>query len=154
MNDGTARLADVAAVLDIVTLLDRELRAFGRAPFESRRLSPSRLALLFLLARAPGPVPVSGLAAALRLTPGAVTQTVDALRAEGLVTSTVNPADARSRLVGLTEAAEREVAAFERELAERLLPRFDSLSDAELATLARLLGRLRAPAAHGLPSSV
>ncbi|MFC0678754.1 MarR family winged helix-turn-helix transcriptional regulator [Lysobacter korlensis] len=143
MSRTAERLTDVAAVLDVVTLLDRELRTLGRAPFDTRRLNRSQLAVLFLLARAPGPVPVNGLASGVGLTAGAVTQTVDVLRAEGLVASTVNPADARSRLVSLTPMAEREVAVFEHELAERLLPRFEPLDDRELATLAGLLARLR-----------
>lgn len=137
-----ARLRSVAAVLDAVTLLDRELRTLGQEPFEGRRLGRSQLAVLFLLARAPGPVAVSQLAGGLGITAGAVTQTIDGLRAAGLVSSTVNPADGRSRLLALTPAAAGEVAAFERRFAERMMPRFEALSDEELASLAQLLARL------------
>jgi DNA-binding MarR family transcriptional regulator len=77
------------------------------------------------------------------LTPGAITQLVDGLRREGLVTTQANPVDARSRVLTLTESAAARVASFEQEVAENMLAQFTSLTDTELARLAELLGRTR-----------
>ncbi|UOE43423.1 MarR family winged helix-turn-helix transcriptional regulator [Agromyces larvae] len=131
----------IAAVLESIALLGRELSATRDTPFGDVRLTRSQLDALFLLTRAPSGLTPGALAAALGLTAGAVTQLVDGLRTEELVEQMVNPRDARSRMLRLTQAAKDRVGAFEAAVAARLAPRFDALSDAELDRLGRLLAK-------------
>ncbi|MGF2075820.1 MarR family winged helix-turn-helix transcriptional regulator, partial [Enterococcus casseliflavus] len=84
-------------VIERAIALSRSLRAGRRTPFHGRVLTGSQLEALFHLAHDPQPVTPSTLAAALAVTPGAVTQLVDGLRSEGLVESAPHPDDARSR---------------------------------------------------------
>ena len=87
----------------------------------------------------------SSLASALGVTAGAVTQLLDTLASAGLVESDLNPHDGRSRILNLTERARADIAEFEQQVVADLTPRFDPLTDNELATLADLLNRLEIP---------
>lgn len=136
------RIDRVRMVLGGVTVLSRVLAAQQRRPFEGRLLTGSQLSLLFFLARTPSGLTPGRLAALLDVTRGAVTQLVDALETEGHVEIGVNPADARSRILVLSDAARKEVERFEQATAERLLPRFASLTSQELTTLAQLIDRI------------
>ena len=130
-------LALVVAALSSVT---REFTARGNYPFKSRSLGRSQLDVLCVLSEADDAgVGVGGLAAALGVTSGAVTQLVDTLRAAGWVTSEVNPADRLARIIRLTAAAEGDLDAFRQDYVSSLAPRFASLTAAEIAELGRLL---------------
>jgi DNA-binding MarR family transcriptional regulator len=142
MTDRMARDAHVAEVIERSIAIGRSLRAGRRTPFHGRVLTGSQLDALFHLAHGPAPVTPGALATALAVTPGAVTQLVDGLRAEGLVESLPHPGDARSRVIRLSPNAAEQVADFERDMVARALPAFDGLQDAELETLASLLGRV------------
>lgn len=111
----------------------------GTAPFEGTHLTSTQREALFVIAHDPGPTTPGTLAIALAITPGAVTQLVDGLIHEGLVERSPNPADARSRLLTLTADAAARLDAFERAFTQALAPRFDNLSEVELAELTRLL---------------
>ncbi|TFD76024.1 MarR family winged helix-turn-helix transcriptional regulator [Cryobacterium fucosi] len=141
---GTSRQRGLARVLAAIGAVNREFTARGSYPFQGRALGRSQLDLLFVLSQADG-VGVGGLAAALGVTSGAVTQLVDALRVDGLVTSEVNPADRRGRIIRLTGGAAAEVDAFQREYVAALAPRFDALTTAEVAELERLLNKVAKP---------
>lgn len=145
MTDDSSRREHVARVIERTVALGRSLRSGRRTPFHGRVLTGSQLEALFHLAHDPAPVTPSALAAALALTPGAVTQLVDGLRAEGLVESAPHPDDARSRVIRLSAEAAEQVDAFEQELVAHALPTFDALDDAELETLASLLDRVGRP---------
>ncbi|MFF2369134.1 MarR family winged helix-turn-helix transcriptional regulator [Agromyces sp. NPDC058110] len=133
------RTALVASVLESVTLLARAITAEQKAPFGERGLSGTQMQALFTLAHSRRAVTPGRLAATLGVTPGAVTQLVDGLRGESLVQTSVNPADARSRVISLTTDAAREVERFERAVIARLAPRFDRLDEADLDRLSALL---------------
>jgi DNA-binding MarR family transcriptional regulator len=75
------------------------------------------------------------------VTAGAVTQLLDTLASAGLVESDLNPHDGRSRIFNLTEKARADIE----QVVADLTPRFDTLTDNELATLADLLNRLEIP---------
>jgi DNA-binding MarR family transcriptional regulator len=77
-----------------------------------------------------GPLPIGALAQRLDVSQQAASKTVADLERRGYVTRTPDPADARARLVTLTdrandaiEAARRHRAALAEELADRLGPR-------------------------------
>ncbi|GAA1519011.1 DNA-binding MarR family transcriptional regulator [Agromyces terreus] len=136
------RAARVASVLESMTLLSRAVTAGRRTPFGDHELSRTQLQALFTLAHRRGPVTPSILASTLGVTPGAVTQLIDGLKAAGLVETDANPDDARSRILRMTDAAATEVDRFERSVIERMRPRFDLLDDGELILLADLLDRI------------
>lgn len=136
------RERDVGEVLTAVVALSRDIAAERRTPFEGADLTPTQLELLFLLAHSDEDVTPGAAAARLGITAGAVTQLVDGLRAAGLVESAPNPADRRSRILRLTHAQRSRIATFEHGVVQRLLPRFASLGDADLRTLARLIARV------------
>lgn len=87
-----------------------------------------------------GPLSVSDIASWLRITHVSVSQAVAALDRHGLITSTANPADGRSRLLTLTPAG--------RDLVDRLTPlwrAFDAAAtelDTEAGGAAAILSRL------------
>ncbi|MGF2950544.1 MarR family winged helix-turn-helix transcriptional regulator [Microbacterium alcoholitolerans] len=136
---GGARAAHAAAVLEAVTRLSRAIAAQRHTPLEGRTLSSSQMETLFLLAHGAGPVTPGRVASRLGLTAGAVTQLVDGLKADGLVETARHPDDARSRVLRLTDDAAEQIARFEADTVERMMPVFDGLSDDEVGELARLL---------------
>lgn len=133
----------IGSVLESIVAWSRTLRQGRSLPFGDMQLTRSQIDTLFLIAHALDPVTPSSIATALGLTPGAITQLVDGLRRDGMVTKQANPDDARSRVLTLTETAASQVAGFEQEIAENVAPQFASLTDTELAQLAEFLGRTR-----------
>jgi len=132
----------VSAVLGHIVEVSRELRVSGHQPFGARTLSPRQLELLFVVARRGKPITAGNLATALGVTPGAVSQAMESLQADGLIRIDVHPNDGRSRLVSLTPAAHEEVTAFEAGMAQWMSPKMNSLSVDELRTLSSLLSRI------------
>ena len=137
-GDTVTRAATLARVIERIGVLTRDFAASGTYPFKSRGLTRAQMNAMFILSRAEESS-VADLAAKLRVTSGAVSQTVDALKAQGLVTSDVNEADRRARVIRLTAEARVEVDAFERGYLDAIGPRFDSLSLQEIAELDRIL---------------
>lgn len=89
-----------------------------------------------------GPTRQGVLAADFGLSPHSITDIVDGLERLGMAERRTDPDDRRAKLVAITEAGEAglDVA---NAIRERLLTQiFGALSDAERATLLRLLGRL------------
>lgn len=121
----------------------RRLDSHRRFPFGDLELSRSQVEVLFLVAHAQTPMTPGGLAAALGVTPGAVTQLVAGLIASGLVEQERDPGDARRRVLVLSAGSRTRVAIFEQEVVRELAPRFAGLDEAELETLAGLLARTR-----------
>ncbi len=65
--------------------LSRSLASPRSTPFGDAVLTRTQLEVLFVLAHAEDPVAPGQLAATLKVTPGAITQTVEQLRDQGLV---------------------------------------------------------------------
>ena len=89
-----------------------------------------------------GPSRQSVLAADFELSPRSITDIVDGLERLGLAERRPDPADRRAKLVAITEAGQSalDIANVTR---ERLLTQiFGGLTEADRATLFRLLGRL------------
>jgi DNA-binding MarR family transcriptional regulator len=120
----------------IVGRLIRRMRAEGRLPL-------AQGAVLGRLDRG-GAATVSALAAAERVRPQSMSQTVSELEADGLVSRRPDPTDRRQLLVELTDAGHATLAD-ERRQREGWLARAiaEDLSDAERAALERAVEPLR-----------
>lgn len=121
----------------------RLLDAHRAFPFGDLHLTRSQVEVLFLIAHADAPVTPGRLAEALSVTPGAVTQLVAGLVAAELVTQQRDPADARRRVLVLSDAFRARVEEFEQDVVRQFAPRFANLDDSELQTLVTLLARTR-----------
>ncbi|WP_182353465.1 MarR family winged helix-turn-helix transcriptional regulator [Flaviflexus huanghaiensis] len=142
MTTDSNRAELIREILSGVTALAKVLSTEQRRPFEGKVLSRSQLLALFLLARVPAGLTPGRLAELLDVTPGAVTQLIDGLRAEGHVETQVSRTDARSRIVVLSGSAHQEVERFETAVVARLQTRFAGLTDGELASLAHMMNRI------------
>lgn len=109
-------------------------------------LTPARTHLLWELGQR-GPVPQRVLAAALKVTPRAVTGLVDALVAQELVTREAHPTDRRATLVTLTARGETLVGRLKRDHKTLARALFASMPPDELESfshsLAGVIDRLR-----------
>ena len=116
-------LSAVSAIRFVVTRLARELRQEALA---DGGLTPTKLATLASVNRL-GPIALSELAAAERLSPPSVTRSVNALVDAGLVTKANDRSDRRIVLVTMTDAG--------RKLLERTRRRKDALLAQRIALL-------------------
>lgn len=139
-----ARAESLARVIERIAVVTREVTARGGYPFKALGLGRAPMNLLFVLARSDG-LRVAELAERLGITSGAVTQSVDALKAAGLVTSEVDADDRRGRVIRLSDEARREIEGFERQYIEAVAPAFDALSTDDVLELDRILAAVRAP---------
>lgn len=149
MTDADAALSpdrarEVGAVLEAIVGVSRALARPRTTPFGDAALTRTQVDILFVLAHAAAPVAPGSLAATLRMTPGAITQTVDQLQDLGLVERVVSEHDKRARVLKLTARARAQVEAFEAATVTRVAPWFDSLADDELTKLGALLARVEA----------
>lgn len=133
-----ARAESLARVIERIAVVTRDVTARGAYPFKRLGLGRASMNLLFALSRSDG-ARVADLAERLGISSGAVTQTVDALREAGLVTSEVSPDDRRGRIISLSAAARDEIRGFERQYIEAVAPAFDALSTADVLELDRIL---------------
>ena len=126
------------AVLHASSVLEQRVEA----RLAEVNLSLAKLAALCHLTRAGDSLPLGHLAERLACVKSNVTQLVDRLEADGLVTRSHDPGDRRSRLAVLTDKG-RQVCALGSEIrhrAEREL--FGALAADELLELRRLLAKL------------
>lgn len=100
-----------------------------------------------------GPQRIGQLAAHERFTQPAMTATINRLEADGLVTRTTDPSDARAVVVTLTEAGLAEMTAFRAKAAAHVLPAMERLGADDLAVLARAADLLEKLADDCLPAS-
>jgi DNA-binding MarR family transcriptional regulator len=89
-----------------------------------------------------GPMNQATLAGLLGFAPRSVTDTVDALERDGLVTRTEDKADRRARIVALTPAGRDALGAAQVTRGKAMNEIFGSLSARERATLAALLATI------------
>lgn len=138
------RASQIGSVLERVVALARALGAPRSTPFGDAVLTRTQLDILFVLSHHNGPVTPGRLAATMKVTAGAITQTMDQLRDKGLVAQSSSEADGRVRMWELTESAAGQVAEFEAATVARTAPWFASLSAEELDQLGTLLRRIGA----------
>lgn len=125
-------LGAASAVHDFV---DSKLTSVG--------LSLPRLAALQRLVDAGDSLPLGQLADRLACVKSNVTQLVDRLEADGLVTRAPDPNDKRSRLAVITEVGRKvhmEGARIQREVEEQL---FATLTTDEMTRLAEIIAKLK-----------
>jgi DNA-binding MarR family transcriptional regulator len=116
--------------------LERAFAAFNRELRATVGLTGAQLAMLRIVAEV-GPTTLAGLRERLRLHPATLGQLVDRLREKSLVRLSVDPDDARRRVVELT--GEGEHALREAPLAGPVRLRSVETDPARLATLADAL---------------
>jgi DNA-binding MarR family transcriptional regulator len=112
-------------------------------------LSIPRLAALQRLVDAGGSLPLGQLADRLACVKSNVTQLVDRLEAEGLVTRSPDPEDKRSRLAIITDAGRRihqDGAKIQRQVEEEL---FASLTVDDTARLQEIVAKLKSASRPG-----
>jgi DNA-binding MarR family transcriptional regulator len=105
-------------------------------------LSLAKLAALSQLSQAGESLPLGQLADRLRCVKSNVTQLVDRLEAEGLVSRTADSSDRRSRLAVLTDAGRKAYVRGSQIQAESEQELFEALTADETETLHRLLAKL------------
>lgn len=132
------RATVVARVLEAFIEANRVLAGPRVMPFAGQDLSRSHLEMLFLIAHRESVTP-GLLAAAMHITPGAVTQLVAKLRDADLVIATPTPTDSRSITFALTDEAQHELADYEARAVEQALPHCAGLTTPDLDRLAELL---------------
>lgn len=107
-------------------------------------LSAPQAMLLFTIAHQPGSISVKDLAEKVGVTPGAVTQLVNALVEKGLVQREGDPADRRVVRLKVTKKATDQFEKFRREHLAAYQPIFDVLSDDDLRQLIALMDKIEA----------
>jgi DNA-binding MarR family transcriptional regulator len=118
------------------------VEAFVESKLGSVGLSIPKLAALCRLVEAGDTLPLGQLAERLACVKSNVTQLVDRLEADGLVTRAPDPNDRRSRLAVITDAGRRsyeEGTRVQREAERQLL---DALSPEDSERLAEIIGKL------------
>ena len=118
----------------------RHVRHGGLPP--EPMLSPPLLHLLFAIAKGKEGISMKELAEGASVTPGAITQFVDALVERGLVAREGDPNDRRIVRLKLTELAKNQFEKFRNEHLESMRRVFEVLSDDEIKQLIALITKI------------
>ena len=132
---GVNLVAILHAAHDAESQLESKLNAVG--------LSLAKLAALKTLAEAGDSLPLSQLADRLSCVKSNITQLVDRLEVDGLVTRQADPHDRRTRLASLTAAGRKacdEGIRVQQEAERRLLTRLSARETEQLAALLAKFG--------------
>lgn len=119
----------------------RRKAAFRPKGLFKMTVTPAQLGVMRLI-RERGTCTIKDVAQAFGVTSSAATQLVDGLVAGGYVVKDEHARDRRSVELTLSKKAEREGNKIEAEAAKRFVKMFSALSDAELAQLGRLMGKI------------
>jgi DNA-binding MarR family transcriptional regulator len=128
---------------DAFRAVSRQLRVQTQQALAPWDVTPSQSRALGTLVRH-GAVRLGTLSEHLRIAPRSATEVVDTLVAAGLVERRPDPADRRATLVALTPRGEEVGAAIRTARAAEADDFFARLDDADRATLAEILRKLRA----------
>jgi DNA-binding MarR family transcriptional regulator len=120
----------------------RQLRDTSQDFLASWDISPSQLRALRVLMRH-GAMRLSELSGYLHIAPRSTTEVVDALQTRGLVERQPDPGDRRATLVEVTERGASVLDSIRVARGTEAERAFDRLSQADRATLARILRKLR-----------
>ena len=127
-------------LLTCTQLVDKELRSRLREQFGT---TLPRFDLMAQLERAPQGLKMNELSSRMMVTGGNVTGITDQLVAEALVDRLTVAGDRRACRVRLTAKGRRAFREMARQHGEWIVDAFGALSDKELATLYRLLGKVK-----------
>jgi DNA-binding MarR family transcriptional regulator/predicted N-acetyltransferase YhbS len=141
VNDVTARPADVDRVrafnrfyTRVIGVLDAGLVGTAYSLVEAR--------LLYELAHAPGPTPVTELRRRLDLDPGYLSRLLGRLEGAGLVHRTGDPGDGRRQLAGLTDAGRATFADLDRRQVDSVAALLEPLPPERRAELTRAMAAI------------
>lgn len=129
MSTRNENLQDIYAISAIT---QRLMRSYMHSSYDHLHIAPSESQLLQLISDVQ-PVSFKELAAAMHLTPGAITQLVDSLVDAGYVTRTPSAQDRRMAVVALTPQGSRTIGNLRHKKKEFFAEVVSDLSDDELA---------------------
>jgi len=127
-------------MLTCSTMIEREIR---RALREEFRTTLPRFDLMAQLERAPDGMKMKELSRRMMVTSGNITGITDQLVAEGLVERMDVEGDRRAYLVRLTPQGREQFNAMAHEHEQWIVQAFATLGERDIATLYRLLGRVK-----------
>ncbi len=127
-------------LLTCTQLVEREVRSALRAQFDT---TLPRFDLMAQLERSPEGLKMNELSRRMMVTGGNVTGITDQLVAEGLVERVAVDGDRRAFLVRLTKAGQGSFAEMAHAHEGWIVQAFGDLSDKDMATLHKLLGRVK-----------
>ncbi|MBN1689489.1 MAG: MarR family transcriptional regulator [Dehalococcoidia bacterium] len=126
-------------LIDRLHVVMRGIHTFHRFRLAGFIMRPPQVHILFYISGKPQGVSVKDLAGTLGVTPGAVSQFVDALVEKGLLNREEDPDDRRLLRIKLTEFAAGKFREFRKDYFATVSRVFDLLSDEELQQLTELL---------------
>lgn len=113
-------------------------------PFGNAMLNRQQIMILFYIVEKKGITTVKEIAKFLQVTPGAVTQFVDGLVENKLVSRKENSLDRRSIYIEATANAKKEFCNFKKSYFKNASRIFKSLSDLEIKNFIELLEKVKA----------
>ncbi|MGA0570344.1 MarR family winged helix-turn-helix transcriptional regulator [Variovorax sp. VNK109] len=138
-------------LLTCTQLVEKEVRSRLREQFDT---TLPRFDLMAQLERAPDGLKMNELSRRMMVTGGNVTGITDQLVAEGLVERMDVEGDRRAYRVRLTARGRRQFAEMAQEHEQWIVDAFSGLAERDIATLHRLLGKVKAHAQQGQAESV
>ena len=135
-------------MLTCTQLIETRVRAALREQFDT---TLPRFDLMAQLERAPEGLKMNELSRRMMVTGGSVTGITDQLVSEGLVQRWDVAGDRRAYRVQLTPAGRAQFAAMAQQHEAWIVDAFAALSEKEVATLHRLLGRVKAHSQTAVP---
>lgn len=138
-----ARNKNLQDLFTTAALLQRMMHTCMLRTFDEAGIAPSQLQLLHLIGRQQ-PVSLKVLAADMRLTPGAITQTVDGLVQVGYVERESGKDDRRVITVSLTPTGREKASLLERQKQALLTKVVADLDDDEVAVYLRVQQKMLA----------
>ncbi len=137
-------------LLTCTQLVEKEVRSRLREQFDT---TLPRFDLMAQLERAPDGLKMNELSRRMMVTGGNVTGITDQLVAEGLVERMDVEGDRRAYRVRLTARGRRQFAEMAQEHEQWIVDAFSGLAERDIATLHRLLGKVKAHAQQGQAES-
>ena len=127
-------------MLTCTQLIEKQVRSQLRAQFDT---TLPRFDLMAQLERAEGGMKMKELSRRMMVTSGNITGITDQLVAEGLVERMDVEGDRRAYLVRLTSQGRQQFRAMARQHEQWIVDAFSALGERDIATLHRLLGRVK-----------
>jgi DNA-binding MarR family transcriptional regulator len=138
-------------MLTCTQLIETEVRLHLREQFDT---TLPRFDLLAQLERAPEGLKMNELSRRMMVTGGNVTGITDQLVGEGLVERVAVPGDRRAFRIKLTTTGRTQFSDMAHQHEAWIVDAFSGLNDKEIATLHRLLGKVKAHTQHSMNSAV
>ncbi|MFA5184735.1 MAG: MarR family transcriptional regulator [Patescibacteria group bacterium] len=123
----------------------KELHDIKNFPFGSARLGHQEVMILLAVAEKSTGASIKELGAALKVTPGAITQFTDSLVKKNLVKREVDSSDRRVTKIKLTATAKKQLNKFQQSYFQAVSCSFGSLRISEIRQLMGLLKKIRLP---------